>query len=322
MKVTNSMIHKDVRLIGSVLRHFTKGTTAEGIRKSQAGTEKKIGRYRAKQSDMEKLYLKREDGSEQRMVILKPKHSYERVPAVLFFHGGGYALGCPEEKIGFMEQIMSYADCVMFAPVYMLSVYKPYPAALEDAYRALLWVRDHCGEYGCRQDQIFVMGESGGGGLCAALTILARDKKEVNIAFQMPLFPQLDDRMQTESAKDNDAPMADANLLEVCWKLYLGDLYGTDKIPAYAAPARLDDFSGLPPAYTYVGTIDPLYDETRIYFEQLKAAGVEARADFYEGGFHGFDALGANKSIGKRCHENLCLAFRYAVEHYFKPQEN
>ena len=98
-----------------------------------------------------------------------------------------------------MVQIMSYADCVMFAPVYTLSVYKPYPAALEDVYRALLWVRDHCEEYGCRQDQIFVIGESGGG-LCAALTILARDKKEINIAFQMPLFPQLDDRMQTESA--------------------------------------------------------------------------------------------------------------------------
>lgn len=82
----------------------------------------------------------------------------------------------------------------------------------------------------------------------------------------MSAFPQHDDRMQTESAKDNDAP--------------------------------------------------------RICFERLKAAGVEARADFYEGGFHGFNALGANKSIGKRCHENLCVAFRYAAEHYFKSQGN
>lgn len=81
MKATNSMIHKDVRLIGSVLRHFTKGTTASKLYKTQAGTEKKAGKYRAKQSDMEKVHLKREDGSEQRMVILKPKRSYERVPA-------------------------------------------------------------------------------------------------------------------------------------------------------------------------------------------------------------------------------------------------
>ena len=138
MKVTNSMIHKDIRLIGSVLRHFTKGTTAESLRKSQVDTEKKVNKYRAKQSNMEKIHLKRDDGSEQRMVILKPKHPYERVPAVLFLHGGGYAMGCPEQKIGFMERIMSFSDCVMFAPTYTLSVHKPYPAALEDAYRALL----------------------------------------------------------------------------------------------------------------------------------------------------------------------------------------
>lgn len=320
MKVTNQMIHKDVRLIGSILRHFTKGTTAEKLRKTQANTEKKVDKYKAKSSRMEKSQIHREDGSKQRMVILKPDHTYERVPAVLFLHGGGYALGCPEEKISFMENLMSYADCVMFAPVYTLSVYQPYPAALEDAYRALLWVRDHCEDYGCRRDQIFVVGESGGGGLCAALAVLARDRKEVNIAFQMPLFPQLDDRMQTDSAKDNDAPMADVHLLEVCWKLYLGELYGTEHVPVYAAPARLTDFSNLPPAYTYVGTIDPLYDETRIYFEKLNAAGVEARANFYEGGFHGFDVLGAKKSIGKQCQENLCAAFQYAVEHYFAGQ--
>lgn len=321
MKVTRIMIHKDVRLIGTLLRPLTNGTTVEKLYKTQAKTEKKIDRYKAKTADMRKLFLKRQDGSEQRMVILTPKHTYDKVPAVLFLHGGGYALGCPEEKIGFMERLMSCADCVMFAPVYTLSVYKPYPAALDDAYNALLWVRDHCEEYGCRQDQIFVVGESGGGGLCASLAILARDKKEVNIAFQMPLFPQLDDRMDTDSARDNDAPMADSVLLEACWRLYLGGLYGTDDVPPTAAPARLRELAGLPPAYSYVGTVDPLYDETRIYFERLRAAGVDAKADFYEGGFHGFDALGAGKPIGKRCFENLRAAFSHACKTYFAPQK-
>ena len=321
MHVTRKMIHKDVRLIGIILRPLTNGTTVDKLYKTQEKTEKKVEKYKPKSSQMQKIFLKREDGSDQRMVILSPKRAVKDVPAVLFLHGGGYALGCPEEKIGFMEQIMSYSDCVMFAPVYTLSVYKPYPSALEDAYRALLWMKDHCAEYGCRSDQLFVVGESGGGGLCAALTILARDRKEVNIAFQMPLFPQLDDRLDTDSAKDNDAPMADYCLLETCWKLYLGERYGEENIPAYAAPARLTDFHDLPPAYTYVGTIDPLYDETRIYFEKLKEAGVETKADFYEGGFHGFDALGANKPLGKRCYENLKQAFQYAAEHYFKAQD-
>lgn len=320
MKVSNEMIHKDVRFIGVVLRRFTSNVTEEGYRKSRDSSVKKIGKAKPKSAQMEKVYLPRQDGTKMRTVILKPSHPYASVPAVLFLHGGGYVLGTPEEKIGFMEQLMGVSDCVMVAPDYTLALDAPYPAALDDAYSALLWLRDNAESLGANKDQIFVVGESAGGGLAAALAIRARDRAEVNIAFQMPLFPMLDDRGETKSAKDNDAPMWNSKSNALAWKLYLGDLYGQPNVPAYAAPSRLEDYAGLPPAYSYVGTIEPFYDETRIYFEKLQAAGVDAKIDFYEGCFHGFDVVGANTPIGKQCRKQLGTVFRHACQTYFAQQ--
>lgn len=92
-----------------------------------------------------------------------------------------------------------------------------------------------------RRDKIFVGGNSAGGGMTAALTLYARDKGEVNIAFQMPLYPMLDDR-PTKTSKNNDAPVWNTKSNIAAWKLYLGDDYGTDRVSKYAAPARETDF--------------------------------------------------------------------------------
>lgn len=321
MKVTNAMLHKDVRLIGALLRPMTANVSEEGFRKARQSAEKKLDRAVPKRACMEKIFLPRADGSQMRTLILRPPHPSAKMPTVLFLHGGGYVLGSPEEKIGFMEQLMDAADCVIVAPAYTLALDAPYPAALDDAYLALCWAAEHAKELGGRDDQLFVVGESAGGGLAAALTILAREKNDPAIAFQMPLFPMLDDRGQTDSARDNDAPMWNANSNALAWRLYLGTLYGTEQVPAEAAPARLKDFSGLPPAYSYVGTVEPFYDETRIYFERLRAAGVEAKLDVYPGGFHGFDEIGKNKPLGKLARQRREEAFRDAAARHFCPQK-
>ena len=321
MKVTNKMIHKDVRLIGSVLRPLTANVSVEGYRKAKESSEKKAAKAKSKKAQMRTISLMRTDGSGMRTVVLAPKDMpAEPVPIVLFLHGGGYVLGTAEEKIDFMERLMAASPCVMVAPNYALALDAPYPAALDDAYLALLWTRDNAECLGARSDQLFVVGESAGGGLAAALCIKARDEGEVAIAFQMPLFPMLDDRGITESALDNDAPMWNQKSNELAWRLYLGDLYGTDGVPALAAPARLESFAGLPPAYSYVGTIEPFYDETRIYFERLREAGVDAHLDTYAGGFHGFDEMGKNKPLGKLARQRLYEAFRDACQKRFARQ--
>lgn len=318
MHVTRNMLHKDVRLIGMLLRPFTSGMTEERFRKAR---ENEIRRVEKKLSGrgwpgVEHVYLSRKDGSRMRMMILRPARTGAPVPVLLWLHGGGYVLGYPENELGYIRGLMNAVDCVVVSPDYRLGTEAPYPAALEDAYSALLWVKEHAGDLGGDKNRILVGGSSAGGGLTAALCILARDKGEVHIAFQLPIYPMLDDRGTTPSAKDNDAPMWDADSNRTAWKLYLGKLYGSADVPPTAAPARLKDFSGLPPAYSYVGTVEPFYDETRLYFEALRNAGVEAELDVYEGGFHGFDTFAEKKPLGREAREKLYAAFRRAAANY------
>ncbi|MTE14351.1 alpha/beta hydrolase fold domain-containing protein [Nocardia aurantiaca] len=117
---------------------------------------------------------------------------------------------------------------------------------------------------------IAVAGESAGGGLTTALTLLARDRGEVNIAFPMPIYPMIDDRMATESARDNDAAVGDTTTLISAWE-HLGDRHGTDRVPPYAAPARATDLRGLPPTFTHVGDLEPFRDERSLGFERLRS---------------------------------------------------
>src|SRR3546814_233257 len=164
---------------------------------------------------------------------------------------------------------------------------------------SLLWLKTHAGELGVRDDQLAVAGMSAGGGLTAALTLLARDRGDVNIAFQIPLYPMIDDRMDSESASDSDAPVWNSASNGIAWKTYLGALFGAD-VPAYAAAARATDYRGLPPTCTFVGDLEPFRDETLRYVENLKAAGVPVAFELFRGAFHGFDVVAPKAAISQR----------------------
>lgn len=201
-------------------------------------------------------------------------------------------------------------------PDYRLSIEEPYPAALNDAYLALKWLHDNTDQLGVNPQQLCVVGDSAGGGLTAALTLYARDQHEVNIAFQSPMYPMLDDR-PTASSANNDAPVWNTNNNQNAWKLYLGNDYGTHYVSQYAAPARAVDYRNLPPTYTFVGTIEPFYDETLTYIDHLKKAGVPASLDIYEGGFHALDLFGGKTRLGKEATKRWQQALKYASENYF-----
>ncbi len=185
----------------------------------------------------------------------------------------------------------------------------------------MLWIRDHARQLGGRDDQIMVGGHSAGGGLTAALSLRARGRGEVNIAFQMPVYPMIDDRMDTDSATDNDAPFWNSKLNALGWELYLGDLKANRQpIPYDAAPARATDYSGLPPTMTLVGDLDPLRDETEEYAKHLKQAGVPVDIRVFDGCFHGFDMIGANTTPGKQALQFTMDCFAAAVDNQFAPQ--
>ena len=256
-----------------------------------------------------------------RLLILRPLEKKEKpVPGVLWVHGGGYQSGSAKDI--FVTRALSLVvkfGAVLVAPDYRLSRRHPYPAALQDCWAALLYLKDHAEELGVRSDQIMVGGESAGGGMAAALCMLARDRGEVNIAFQMPLYPMLDDR-DTPSSADNHAPNWNSKRNRKAWKRYLRVAYGTDLVPCYAAPARCDDYHGLPPCYTFVGDIEPFYCETVDYVRHLQEAGIRAEVDVYPGWFHAYDLFFPAKKIVREAVARFESQVQYAIEHDFAPQ--
>ena len=257
------------------------------------------------------------DGHRMKLYVLRPTLLLPGgAPGVLWIHGGGYVIGMSEMVFlsRAMDLVKSYG-AVVVAPEYRLAGQAPYPAALHDCYEALLYLLRHAEELGVRRDQIMVGGESAGGGLTAALCMYARDRNEVRIAYQMPLYPMLDSR-DTPSSAHNHAPVWNTRRNHRGWQLYLRDLQGAEP-PAYAAPARQTDFSGLPPAYTFVGDAEPFYCETLDFVRQLREAGVEAEVDVFPGCFHAFDLYEFWSEQGKAAIERFEEMFRYALEHYF-----
>ena len=249
-------------------------------------------------------------------LVLSPKGGAQNATGILWVHGGGYITGM--KKMVHMSRAVDLVKrfgAVVVSPGYRLAILRPFPAAAEDCHSALVYLKDHARELGIRRDQIMVGGESAGGGLCAAVCLMARDRKSVNIAFQMPLYPMLDDR-DTESSRDNHGKVWNTRKNHLAWKLYL---HGTPKmqVPVYAAPARAKDFSGLPPAYTFVGDREPFYTETLCYIENLNRAGIPADVDVYHTDIHAFDMMRPELEISRVAAEKFNQAFAYAKEHYF-----
>lgn len=263
-------------------------------------------------------------GRDIEVLILRPLKNArpkEKTPGILWIHGGGYRTGMA--KMIYMSRAMNLVKkygAVVITPDYRLSVEAPYPAALEDCYATLKYLKDHTEEWGINSSQLMVGGESAGGGLTAALCMYARDKGEVNIAYQMPLYPMIDNE-DTESSKDNHTPIWNTRKNHSAWKLYLRGLEGK-KVPAYAAPARQSDYSNLPPAYTFVGDIEPFYCEALSYIDNLQKAGVEAKVDVYPGCFHAFDMMMPFSKVSKVAIAEFERQYLYAVKHYFAEQDD
>ncbi len=263
------------------------------------------------------------EDSEIRVRVYKPLLIDQELPVLLYLHGGGYALTVPEMSHFIIESFIRERDCVVVAPEYRRSLEKPYPAAIDDCYDTLKWVTENARNLGARDDQIMVAGHSAGGGLTAAITLMARDRGEVNIAFQMPIYPMIDDRMITESASDNNAPVWDSKLNSFAWGLYLKGLHENGQaIPVYAAPSRETNYSGLPPTATYVGDLEPFRDETIDYVNHLRAAGIPVEFEVFAGCFHGFDGMVPNAEVSMRAKQFMLDCFAHGVDNCFARQDS
>lgn len=319
MHVTNDMIDPQLRVAGAVLRRVAgSARTVDDLRKPTPAVDRLMRKLPVRGIRRHEQWIPRRDGTPLRVLIVTARTPRPDAAGIVWIHGGGYAMGAPEWEVSAMRRLVGTGNCVVVSPDYRLSRHAPYPAALDDCYDTLLWLRDHTAELGVRSDQLAVGGASAGGGLTAAVSLYARDHAEVAVAFQMPIYPMIDDRGNTESSIGNNAPMWDAATNDSAWRLYLGDRYGGD-VPVYAAPARATDLTGLPPTITFVGGIEPFRDETIHYVEALRAAGVPVDFRLFPGAYHGFEAA-IWTTVAKQAKAFLLDRFAHALLHYRAPQ--
>jgi len=255
---------------------------------------------------------------ELRVKIYEPSLRTEtdaKLPAMLWIHGGGYVLGHPDMDDALCERFVLAANCVVVAVDYRLAPEHPYPAAIDDCYTSLTWMADEAESLGIDLDRIAIAGASGGGGLTAALALMARDKGGPALIFQMPLYPMIDDRNVTASSYEITAENATwhrTNNVEA-WNMYLGKRTEDSKISPYAVPSRAESLAGLPPTYTCIGQLDLFRDETIEYVSRLAQEGVDVEFHMYPGAFHSFEMMVPQAEVSQRASQSYIDAMARAL---------
>jgi acetyl esterase/lipase len=212
------------------------------------------------------------------------------LPAVLWIHGGGYVIGRPEQNQPLADSLVSELGCVVVSVDYRLAPETPHPGPVEDCYAALQWMHAAAAELGVDTTKVAVAGESAGGGLAAAVCLLARDHQEPPICQSLLVYPMLDDRTVTKA----DAHPYTGQFIwthddnAYGWTALLGEPPGGKQVSPYAAPARATDLTGFPPTFVSVGALDLFSEECLDFARQLMRAGVPTDLHVYGGAFHGF----------------------------------
>ncbi|OBH62488.1 alpha/beta hydrolase [Mycobacterium sp. E2479] len=238
--------------------------------------------------------------SDQTSVRLHQRPAADQLgPALLWIHGGGYVIGSAAQDDMLCRRFGQRLGVPVAAVDYRLAPKYPFPAALEDCYAALKWLARLPG---VDPSRIVIGGASAGGGLAAALALLARDRGEVTPLFQLLVYPMVDDRAGVDNPNYR---MWNLKCDRLGWAAYLK---GID--PEAAVPSRRVDLTGVAPAWVGVGTLDPLYDEDVEYARRLLAAGVPCDLDIVAGAFHGFDMIAPSAGVSRAFFDRQCAALR------------
>jgi len=212
-------------------------------------------------------------------------------PVVLYFHGGGFVVGDLDTHDGSCRQHAVGADAIVVSVDYRLAPEHPYPAAIEDAWAATLWVVDHGAEIGADTARIAVAGDSAGGNISAVIAQLARDSADnggLALAFQLLWYPAtLWDSSLPSFTENATAPILDVKAVAAFSRWYAGEVDMSNPPPGMA-PGRATDLADLAPAYIAVAGYDPLRDDGIRYGELLAAAGVPVEVHNAETMVHGY----------------------------------
>ena len=245
------------------------------------------------------------DGAELKLSWYRNTMSEPRGSAVLYLHGGGFIVPLLPAYDGMMRAYTKATGVPMLVVDYRVAPEHPHPTPVEDCYVALRWLADNAAELGVDTNRIAVMGESAGGGLAAAVALMARDRGGPALALQLLIYAMLDDRTV---GPDRELPPEylvfnyDDNLTG--WRALLGSVRAGENVSPYAAPARATDLSCLPDAYIDVGVLDILRDENIEYARRLMAAGVSSELHVLPGLPHGFEMVAPHAEATQRVMAN------------------
>ena len=235
------------------------------------------------------------------LLICVPAAAQAPVACLYYIHGGGMIVG--DNRSGGLESALAHAQELGAAVVsveYRLAPETPHPGPVEDCYAGLVWTAEHAHELGVDPASVIVAGASAGGGLAAAVALLARDRGGPALLAQLLLCPMLDDRNDTPSSYQMAGlGVWDRAMNEVGWTALLGAARGGPDVSPYAAPARATDLSGLPPAFIDVGSAETFRDEDVAYASRIWQAGGRAELHVWPGGSHGFANLVPEAALSK-----------------------
>ncbi|MFE0462929.1 alpha/beta hydrolase [Kitasatospora sp. NPDC058965] len=255
--------------------------------------------------EVAELRVPRADGAgEVTVVSARPAGVGGALPLLYYLHGGGMVSGnawsvLPRLLRGWALPL----GLAVLSVEYRLAPGTRFPGAVEDAYAGLVRAAEHARELGVDARRVVIGGKSAGGGLAAALALLARDRGGPVPAGQLLLSPMLDDRGDTFSSHQmagHDTWDRVSNA--TAWQAVLGSRHGTADVSPYAAPARATDLSGLPAAYVEVGSAETFRDEAVGYADAIWRAGGEAELHVWPGACHGFDTLAPHAAVSRDAH--------------------
>jgi len=248
------------------------------------------------------------------LTIYSPKNIGENAPCLIYFHGGAFALKAAPHHKKLIYQYALKTPCKVVFVDYRLAPKYAFPIGVEDCYAAFEWVCKNADILGIDKNRIAVGGDSAGGALAAAVSIMARDRKAPRICFQMLIYPVTDARQITGSIKKYiDTPMWNSKLNKKMWELYLRK--GVRSKKEYASPMEAVSLEDLPDAYIEVAEFDCLRDEGINFAKALQNNGIHVELYKTIGTIHGFEIAEnseiVNQSIAKRI-EALKAAFKFS----------
>ena len=233
------------------------------------------------------------------------------LPALVYFHGGGWVVGSIDTADGICRSLANGAGCVVVSVEYRLAPEHTFPAAADDSYAVTRWVADNAATLGVDAARLAVGGDSAGGNLAAVVALMARDRRGPALVHQLLIYPVTDSACDTQSYHDNaNGYFLTKDMMLWFWSHYAGE--GMDRVNPYAAPLRAANLQGVSPALVITAEYDPLRDEGEAYGARLRDAGVPTEVTRYHGMIHGFFGLAAVLDQGKRAIEQASAALRKA----------